>query len=234
MAGERFSTRRRRGGSGIVWGVLAIGLIVVMFKWGLPWFIDVLAGPAALKAPSVSSGEDIVPPQIPALSPLVEATNSATLMIEGYTEGRVAVDIFVNDAQVVSTYSDDKGMFRSELKLSEGSNKIQVTAKDNAGNSSQSVVKTVNFDKKGVEITVDSPKDGSEVFGQNNQNVTFSGKVSKPDASVNINGNYARLDANGNFSSIVRLSQGDNNISVKAIDRAGNTIEKTVRVKLTY
>lgn len=234
MAGERFSTRKRRGGSGIVWGVLAIVLVIVMFKWGLPWFIDILAGPSALKAPGVGSSEDIVPPQIPALSPLVEATNSAILKIEGYTEGNVVVDVFVNDAQVASTNSDDKGMFKSEFKLNEGSNKIQVTAKDNAGNSSQSVIKTVNFDKKGVEITVDSPKDGSEVFGQNNQNVTFSGKVSKPDASVNINGNYVRLDANGNFSSIVRLSQGDNNVSVKATDQAGNTAEKTVRVKLTY
>lgn len=234
MAGERFSTRKRRGGSGIVWGVLAIGLVVVMFKWGLPWFIDILAGPSALKAPGISSGEDIVPPQIPALSPLVEATNSATLKIEGYTEANVEVDVFVNDAQVASTNSNDEGVFKSEFKLSEGSNKIQVTAKDNAGNSSQSVVKTVNFDKKGVDITIDSPKDGSEVFGQSNQNVTFSGKVSKPDASVTINGNYVRLDSNGNFSSIVRLSQGDNNISVKAIDRAGNAIEKVVRVKLTY
>lgn len=226
--------RKRRGGSGIVWGVLAIGLVVVMFKWGLPWFIDILAGPSGQKAASINQDEDVVPPQTPVLSPLVEATNSATLKIEGFTEAKVEVDVFVNDAQVASTNSDNEGMFRSEFKLSEGSNKIQVTAKDNAGNSSQSVVKTVNFDKKGVEITVDSPGDGSEIFGQNNQNVTFSGKVSKPDASVNINGNYARLDANGNFSSIVRLSQGDNNISVKAIDRAGNTIEKIVRVKLTY
>lgn len=234
MAGERFSTRRRRGGSGIVWGVLAIGLVVVMFKWGLPWFIDILAGPSGQKATSINQNEDVVPPQTPVFSPLVEATNSATLMIEGYTEGLVAVDIFVNDAQVASTNSDEGGLFKLEVKLSEGENKIQARARDGAGNTSQSVVKTVNFDKKGVEITVDSPKDGSEVFGQSNQNVTFSGKVSKTDASVTINGNYVRLDANGNFNSIVRLNQGDNNISVKAIDRAGNTIEKIVRVKLTY
>ena len=85
-----------------------------------------------------------------------------------------------------------------------------------------------------MEITVDSPRDGSEIFGQSNQNVTFSGKVSKPDASVNINGNYVRLDATGSFSSIVRLNQGDNNVSVKATDRAGNVAEKIVKVKLTY
>lgn len=233
MAG-RFSTRKSRGGSGVVWGVLAVGLVVVMFKWGLPWFINILAGPSDQKAAGVNSSEDVLPPQIPVLSPLPEATNSAVIKIEGYTEGGVGVDIFLNDAQIASTNSDDSGFFRSEVKLSEGDNKIQVRANDSAGNTSQSVVKTVNFDKKGVDITIDSPKDGSEIFGQSNQNVTFSGKVSKPDASVNINGNYVRLDATGSFSSIVRLNQGDNNVSVKATDRAGNVAEKIVKVKLTY
>lgn len=234
MVGERFSTRKRRGGSGIVWGVLAIVLVVAMFKWGLPWFVDVLAGPSALKAPGVSSSEDIVPPQIPAISPLPEATNSATLKIEGFTEAKMEVSVRLNDTETSNTNSDDNGFFRAEVKLSPGSNKIQAVAKDGAGNTSQSVIKTINLDLKGVEITIDSPRDGSEVFGQSNQNVTFSGKVSKPDASVNINGNYVRLDSNGNFSSIVRLNQGDNNVSVKATDRAGNTIEKIVKIKLTY
>lgn len=233
MAG-RFSARKRRGGSGVVWGVLAIALVVVMFKWGLPWFINVLSGPSGQKATNVNQGEDVVPPQIPVLSPLLEATNSATLKIEGYTEPKAEVGVFLNEAQVASTNSDDQGMFKAEFKLNEGDNNIQVRAKDNAGNTSQSVIKTVNFDKKGVDISVESPKDGSEIFGQNNQNVTFSGKVSKPDASVNINGNYVRLDVNGNFSSIVHLSQGDNNVSVKATDQAGNTAEKIVKVKLTY
>ncbi len=230
----RFSTRKRRGGSGVVWGVFAIVLVVMMFKWGLPWFINILAGPSGQKATDVNSSEDVVPPQIPVLSPLPEATNAAVIKIEGYTEAGVGVDVFLNDAQVASTNSDDQGLFKSEFKLNEGSNKIQAKAKDDAGNSSESILKTVNFDKKGVDITIDSPKDGLEIFGQNNQNVTFSGKVSKPDASVNINGNYVRLDASGAFSSIVRLNQGDNNVSVKATDRAGNTAEKIVKVKLTY
>ena len=226
--------RKSRGGSGVVWGVLAVGLVMVMFKWGLPWFINILAGPSGQKATDINSSEDVLPPQIPVLSPLAEATNSATLKIEGYTESNVEVKILLNDAEATNTNSDDGGLFKAEVKLSPGNNKIQVVAKDGAGNTSQSVIKTINFDVKGVEITVDSPRDGSEIFGQSNQNVTFSGKVSKPDASVNINGNYVRLDATEGFSSIVRLNQGDNNVSVKVTDQAGNTAEKIVKVKLTY
>ena len=226
--------RKSRGGSGVVWGVLAVGLVMVMFKWGLPWFINILAGPSGQKATDINSSEDVLPPQIPVLSPLAEATNSATLKIEGYTESNVEVKILLNDAEATNTNSDDGGLFKAEVKLSPGNNKIQAVAKDGAGNTSQSVIKTINFDVKGVEITVDSPRDGSEIFGQSNQNVTFSGKVSKPDASVNINGNYVRLDATEGFSSIVRLNQGDNNVSVKVTDQAGNTAEKIVKVKLTY
>ncbi len=234
MAGERFSARKGKGGSGLIWGILAIVFLVVMFKWGMPWFINVLAGPSGPKAASVNPTEDVVPPQIPVLSPLVEATNSATIKVDGFTQAKVEVDAFINDQQVANTNSDDQGKFKLEFKLNDGSNKIQVKAKDKAGNVSRSVVKTVVFDKKGVDVTIDQPKDGSEIFGQNSQNVTFTGKVTKTDATVTINGNYARVDANGNFNLVVSLSQGDNNVSVKATDKAGNTVEKVVKVKLTY
>ena len=51
---------------------------------------------------------------------------------------------------------------------------------------------------------------------------------------MTVNGNYARVDANGNFTVTVRLNQGDNDVLIKAIDKAGNTSEKIVRVKLTF
>lgn len=226
--------RKRKGGSGFVWGVLAIVLVAVMFKWGLPWFIDVLAGSSGPKVSNINPGEDVVPPQIPTLSPLPEATNSANIKVDGYTEADVEIDAFLNDEQVANTNSDDRGAFKLEFKLNDGSNKIQVKAKDKAGNMSQSIVKTVNFDRKAADVTVDLPKDGSEVFGQNNQNVTFSGKVSKVDATVTVNGNYARLGTDGGFNLVVRLNQGDNNVLVKATDKAGNMVEKIVKIRLTF
>lgn len=233
MAGERFSMRKKKSGSGLVWGVLAVVFVIVMFKWGLPWFINILAG-SGPKTSSVNQSEDIVPPQIPILNPLADATNSANIKIEGITEADVEVILMINDEQITNTNSDEKGTFKFETKLNEGGNRIQVKAKDKAENVSQSVIKTVIYDKQGIDVIVDSPKDGSEVFGQNNQNTVFSGKVTKSGSTVTVNGNYARVDVNGNFSLVVRLSQGDNNIVIKATDKAGNNVEKTVRVKLTF
>ncbi len=234
MAGARFSTRKRKGGSGLLWGVLAVVFVVVMFKWGLPWFINFLAGPTGPKVTDINSSDDIVPPQTPTLFPLPEATNSAGIQVEGFTEADVEINIYRNDELANSDKSDDKGAFRVELKLVEGENRIQVRARDKAGNESQSAVKAVIFDKSGVLLTVESPSDGTEIFGQKNQNVPFSGKVSKPDATVPVNGNFARVDAEGKFTVTVRLNQGDNDVTVKAVDRAGNVAEKIVKVKLTF
>lgn len=234
MAGVKFSTRRKKGGSGLVWGILAIVFVVVMFKWGMPWFINFLAGPSGPKVTDINSSEDIVPPQTPTLSPLPEATNSATLKIEGYTEADVEINVYRNDELAMNDKSDDKGTFKVELKLNEGENRIQVRAKDKNGNESQSVVKSVIFDRRGVDLTVDSPTDGTEIFGQKNQNVPFSGKVSKPGTTVTVSGNFARVDANGNFTVTVRLNQGDNDVLVRAVDKAGNVAEKTIKVKLIF
>lgn len=234
MAGERFSTRRRKSGSGLVYFILAVVFVVVMFKWGLPWFVNILAGPTGPKVTDINTSDDIVPPQTPTLFPLPEATNSATILVEGYTEADAEINVYRDDDLANTDRSDEKGVFKVELKLNEGENRIQVRARDSKGNESQSVVRTVIYDKSGVNLTVDSPTDDTEIFGQKNQNVPFTGKVSKPEATVTVNGNYARVNADGNFTVTVRLYQGDNNILVRAVDRAGNVAEKTVRVILTF
>lgn len=233
MAGLTYSGRKKKN-SGLLWGILAVVLVVVMIKWGIPLFVNILAGPAEQNGNALASVEDNVPPQIPILSPLPEATNSANLLVEGFTEADVEVNLFRNDELLVNDRSDQTGNFRLNLKLADGENRIQVKARDKAANESQSVVKKVIFDKKSAEIIMESPTDGTEIFGKKNQDVPFSGKVSKTDSAVTVNGNYARVDSDGKFSVIVRLSEGDNNVRVKATDRAGNTVEKTVRVKLTF
>jgi len=226
--------RNKKNGSGLLWGVLAVLFVVFMFKWGMSWFINILAGPAGEKVTNINTGDDIVPPQIPSLFPLPEATNSATIRVEGYTEPNVEISIFRNDDLAMNDKSDDKGAFRVEFKLNEGANRIQVKARDERGNESQSVVKTVIYDKQALTVAIESPQDGTEIFGQNNQNIPVSGKVSKPEASVTVNGNFARVDSEGKYTVTIHLSQDDNDITVKATDKAGNTAERTVKVKLTF
>ncbi|MBI3282902.1 hypothetical protein HYZ70_02390, partial [Candidatus Curtissbacteria bacterium] len=116
--------------------VLAVILAFAMFKWGLPFFIDILAGPG--KDIKTTQNDDKLPPQTPILSALPEATNSASLAVEGFTEVDAEVILLINDEQVGSDRADKEGAFSIDIKLNDGENRILVKARDMAGNESES------------------------------------------------------------------------------------------------
>lgn len=229
--GDRYSSRKK-GGSGIIYFILAVAFVLFMIKWGLPVLVNLLAGPDGSKG-SVNQNDDVVPPQMPTLSALPEATNSASVSVEGYTEADAEITVWRNEELAETTKSDGRGLFLSGIRLAEGENRIQVKARDKAGNESRSLVKKIIFDKKGIDLAIEAPTEGAEIFGKNNQNVVVSGKVSKPNASVSVNGGYARVDSEGKYSQTIRLNEGENQITVQAVDKAGNAVEKTIKVKLT-
>ncbi len=231
MAGDRYRSKRNR--SGLIYFILTVLFVFFMVKWGVPLFINLVAGPSATKGGLLANGEDNVPPQTPILAALPAATNSGQIKIGGYTEPEVEISVWRNQEMVASDKSDDTGAFEIGIFLSDGENRIQVKANDDKENESESVVKTIIYDKSEVTITIESPADGAEVFGKNSQNLTVSGKVSQPEATVTVNGSFARVDGEGRFSVVIHLNEGDNTVLVKAVGRAGNAAEKTIRVKLT-
>jgi len=224
-----YRSRGKKSGS-VFYIIVAVALAIFMFKWGLPLFVDLLAGPGGEIVKQQT--EDTIPPQTPILSALPEATNSARIIVEGYTEADAEVTALVNGDRFDSAQTGEDGAFRFEVTLKDGENTIIVSARDKAGNESVSPAKTVVFDVSPIQITLDSPKDGDEFFVKD-QSVTVSGKVNKSDAAVTVNGSLARTDADGNFSSSLRLSEGENTITVKAVGRAGNQSEKSITVRLT-
>ena len=232
MAGDRYRSKRNR--SGLIYFILTVLFVFFMVKWGVPLFINLVAGPTGSKGGILNNSEDNVPPQIPIFSALPEVTNLAEILIEGYTEPKVEISVWRNEEMVASDKSDDQGAFKISVRLSEGENRIQVKAKDDKENESESAVKTIVYDKSEITITIESPADGAEVFGKNSQNLTVNGKVSQPEAMVTVNGSFARVDGEGKFSVVIRLNEGDNDLLLKAVGRAGNAAEKTIKVKLTF
>jgi bacillopeptidase F len=209
--------------------LLSIIFIVVMYKWGLPLFMSVIAGNGAQRAALV---KDIIPPQTPVISALPDATNSAQIVVEGYTEADASVELLLNDQSNKIDKADDSGSFSFNTTLAAGQNRIQVRAKDAAGNESMSDVSLVTFDNKPIDLTITSPADGTEYLGSNNQVVDITGSVSKTESQVLVNNSFATVDASGNFDHRFMLSSGDNTITVTATDDAGNTTTKSI--KLTY
>lgn len=234
MPVDRYRYGSKKNKSGLIYFMLTVLFVFFMVKWGVPLFINLVAGPTGTKGGLLSSSEDNVPPQTPIISALAEATNSAQIKIAGYTEPNVEISVWRNEEMTASDKSDDQGSFKINLRLVDGENRIQVKAKDNKENESESVVKTIIYDKSEITLTVESPADGAEVFGKSSQNLTVSGKLNQSEAVVTVNGRFARVDGEGKFSVAIRLNEGDNDLVVKAVGRAGNAAEKTIKVKLTF
>lgn len=210
--------------------LLSVVFVIVMFKWGVPLFVNLLAGDGAQRA---DVGKDIIPPQSPVIAALPSATNSARISIEGFTESNAQVELLVNDVAEKMITADDSGSFVFDTTLIAGQNRVQLRAKDEAGNESMSDVSLITYDNMQIELSISSPKDGTEYFGQMNQVIDIKGDVNKPNSQVTINNSFVQVNSDGSFVHRFMLSGGDNNITVVASDVAGNTAEESFRLVYT-
>lgn len=192
--------------------------------------MDIIAGTGDTKQ---NQDKDVIPPQSPMLSALPEATNSSSLLVEGYTESGSALDLMVNDSISLTSKAGEDGFFSIVGTLIPGSNRVYVRAADEAGNMSSSEVKMVTFDSKAMDLTLSSPKDGVEFFGKNNQVIDLVGEVNKPDSQVIINNSFVVVERDGKFVHRFQLASGNNEIKIVASDKAGNTAEKTIKILYT-
>lgn len=79
---------------------------------------------------------------------------------------------------------------------------------------------------KEISLTISSPANGATVTSPT---VTVRGKT-VPKADVSVNDKDVVADANGNFSAIITLDDGENTIVVVASDANGNNTEKELAV----
>lgn len=221
--------RSQEGNRSRFYFLLSIVFIFVVVKWGFPLFIKIIAGEGVVVK---NTEEDIIPPQVPMLSALQEATNEAEIIIEGYTEGGANIELNVNDVLNKTDKAKDDGFFSLVANLQNGVNRIQVRAVDGSNNASLSEVKLVNLDKEPLTLSITTPKDGTEYIGKNSQAVEIIGKVSKPNTQVLANNSFVDVARDGSFTHKLQLTNGDNKIKIVASDKAGNKDE--VELKLIY
>ena len=210
--------------------LLSIVFIFVMIKWGFPLFIKIIAGNAVSTNKSVT---DIIPPQPPILSAIPEATNTAKVTIEGYTEAGANLELMVNDTLNKADKSKEDGSFSFNADLSVGVNRVQVRATDAANNPSLSEIKIINFDKEPIVLTITSPKEGTEYIGKSSQSIEITGKTSKSNAQVMANNSFVDINKDGSFVQRIQLKDGENIIKIVASDKAGNIDEQTIKVSYT-
>lgn len=205
-----------------------------LLTWVLPTFIGGLTFFDRFKAkPQTSTtsleNASIAPPvlQIP-----YEATNSALIKIKGYASPNLTVEIYLDDDLKTTVKTSDNGDFLSEdIPLVLGTNNIYgKTVDGNDHKSLASKIITLQYINEKPKLDIKEPQDNQTV---KDKKITVSGSVEPATGvSVTVNGTTVILDANGNFSQSLELSDGDNNLIILATDMAGNVTQ--VSKKVTY
>lgn len=226
--------RRRYARQTVLFTFLTIILIAAIVIWGVPSLVKVAIFLGDLRSSSQPiSGEDTIPPTPPVLQPLSEATSSPTMRLEGFAEEGATVIVSVNNAKKAEMVVESDGEFLfNSLRLEDGENRISAVAIDDAGNESRpSSTYRVTYDAFPPNLELLSPKDSSSFYGASEKIVQVTG-ITDTDATVKVNDKLVIVGQDGKFSHNLELSNGENEITVIARDRAGN--EMVERIKATY
>lgn len=166
----------------------------------------------------------------PNIDPLPRATNSAQLTISGSAYSGNNVLLYINGKNTKKTKIEQDGTFIFEnVELENGDNTIKAKAltKDNEESKFSSVI-TVHFSTQAPDLEISSPQEGDAVNKDRNP-IQVNGKTSI-DTNVTVNGFRATTDDQGNFSYRLSLRPGENIITVISTTKAGNRIEKQIKV----
>lgn len=215
-----------------------VGIVVVLFlliKFGIPALINfslfLANGKDAQLAAKFQNNQQILIP--PILTQSFSATNSASITVSGSAQPKEKVELFVNNSLIDITDTKDDGTFSfSNVTLNSGNNSITAKAKANNKESAVSNILNISYANKAPSLTVDSPSDGQTFSGGSQQDIVVKGKTDtgNGDIRVTVNGFWAIVDANGNYTYTLHLNGGDNHITVIAQDSAGNQTQKDLTV----
>lgn len=183
------------------------------------------------KSSETTTIQDTTPPPSPKIDPLPDYTKKDNIDIKGHTEAGITVKIKKEDEEdEIITNAD--GDFTYNLDLTDGENRVSFIAIDESGNESRETREySITKDDTPPELVVTSPTDGSDFYGESQKKVAIKGTTEK-DTKVTINGRWAFVEDEGNFNLDINLSEGENEITVTAEDRAGNQTEE--KLTLTF
>jgi len=145
--------------------------------------------------------------------------NSNVILLAGITDANTNVSVGGTNVTVAS------GRWVVPYTLQSGRNAIRIFAQDAAGNTAERTV-VVHSDTVPPGVTIDSLSEGQRV---NSTRVVIAGTVDENVAFVTI-GLFVVPVASGAFTATVGLLDGPNEITVRAVDRAGNAGTATVNI----
>jgi len=166
---------------------------------------------------------DTVPPAVAVTGPAGSLVKTTAVTITGTVSDAGGVTgVQVNGLAAALS----GGQFQALVILAEGSNLVQVTATDRAGNRGQGSV-ALTRDTTPPLLLLDRPLPG-QLVNQGNLHVTGSATDANGIASVSVNGAPATLSLD-RYTADVPVAEGANTIAVHAVDQAGNSTNLSVQ-----
>jgi hypothetical protein len=213
--------------------VIGLFLFATVF-WILPFFVSGVGLVTNVfkttpQQKPVSEDATLAPPvfNIP-----FEATNQEVIEIKGYATANSKVELYLDDELKDSVTTGEEGSFTFEnIELVLGTNNIYGKTIDDSGKVSlPSKILRITLDTENPELEVLEPEDGKSVQGE--RRLRVSGKT-EVDSKVFVNDSQTVVKSDGNFVAEISLNDGENQITIKAIDKAGNTTDLGRRVTFT-
>jgi hypothetical protein len=215
-------------------GALILAIILALVFGGIPLLVKIAVTFSDINnINSPIEQIDKTPPAPPQISTPPEAIKINPLTLSGFAEPGSKVQIFLNGSQLKDVLAAEDGTFMADnINLTEGLNVLYATAVDDALNQSQPSTKVnVVLDTKAPLLEISQPQNNAHFLGEKQRKMQIIGKT-EVEASLTINNSSEILDKDGNFSSTLTLNEGDNTITITALDLAGNKTEK--QIKVTY
>ncbi len=204
--------------------IATLVLLLCMFFFGPTIVIRLTSIFATTKKGDEAQKEQVIffPP---ALDPLPQATNSASLTLHGTGTAGMHIQFSHNGKKAGETTIKDDGTFTlGPLKLIDGENTFTARTVKDQTESEDSEAVHIAYKKSDPEITITSPQQGSTIREEKNQ-ISIEGSTDA-ESTVTINDRVVVVRGDGSFSYLYKPSKGENKIKMKVVDIAGNETEK--------
>lgn len=208
----------------IVFMLLSVLIGVIFLMLVMPLIFRVLLGRVE-RTPLQNDRSDALPPQRPVMASLDAYVKTQILEVKGYTEAGAMVQLYVDGQQSNTVVANEDGSFVFSLDLTEGEHQITAEAADEAGNvSATAPVQFVTVDVTAPTIAIDHPANGVTFSLPRERALTVTGKLSEAGV-VYVNQAMVQTNDEGVFSVPFQLGEGENTLTVRGQDKAGNETE---------
>lgn len=208
-----------------------IGIAVVLFvalNFGpilisqLGEFIDTIAGKSRIST-NLPSDADLEPPM---LDPLPAGTSEELINVTGrafYTDGKI--ELYLNGTTYdIAELNNSQDFQIEDIRLEKGENILKVRMIRNNTKSDFSEDYKISYLKDEPKLEISFPEDRAS-FSKADQEINIRG-TTDPENTVRVSDFIAIVDAEGNFSYIYKLKEGENKIKIVVTNLAGKTSEK--------